>query len=208
MLRKLQDQLAWHLETAIRILRLTPLWVLLVPAAGALAIYELNRCSTIAPCLTKDNAEFISPIILAVGVVIGAWLAATRPHVYYKWQALFALALFLRELHFRGTNSGFYIALILLIWFASEFRDRMEPFISDRTVVTLLMAVLWTYFISKTFDRHYWDPVLTGRVEEDLFEENLEVEGHLIWVALVIVSIFRGGTRRMSPPPGGGHDTA
>jgi len=201
MLRFLREQFAWHLETAVRLLRLTPPWVLLVPVVGAFAIYELNRCPAIAPCLTKDSAEFYSPIILSVGVVVGAWLAATRGHVYYKWQALFALALFLRELHFRGTNSGFYVALILLIWFASQFRDRMEPFISNKTTVTLLMAVLWTYFVSKTFDRHYWDPLLTGRVEEDLFEENLEIEGHLIWVVLVIVSIFQRPRPGAVPPP-------
>lgn len=179
---------SWHWTTAMRLLRLTPPWVLLVPAAGALVIALLNTQPAIAPYLTKDSAEIISPIILAFGVAIGAWLAATRPEPYYKWLAVFGLCLFLRELHFRGTNTGFYIAIVVLIWWASHARDRLEPFISNKTVVTLLMAVLWTYFISKTFDRHLWDRAMTGTLSRDLFEENLEILGHLLFVLLVIVS--------------------
>lgn len=190
MTERLTAAAAWHATTGTRILRLTPPWVLLVPAAGALAIYFLNAVPGLAPYLDKESAEIVSPIILVVGVVIGVWLAATRPHPYYKWLALFALCLFLRELHFRGTNTGFYIALVLLIGWASHARDRLEPFISNRTVVTLLMSVLWTYFISKTFDRHLWDGLMTGSLTRDLFEENLEILGHVLFVGLVVVSLL------------------
>lgn len=188
MREQLSAAISWHWTTAMRLLRITPPWVLLVPAAGALVIALLSTRPTIAPYLTKDSAEIISPIILAIGVAIGAWLAATRAEPYYKWLAVFALCLFLRELHFRGTNTGFYIAIVALIWWASHARDRLEPFISNRTVVTLLMAVLWTYFISKTFDRHLWDQAMTGTLTRDLFEENLEILGHLLFVLLVMVS--------------------
>jgi hypothetical protein len=191
---------AWHTATAIGILRATPPWVLLVPAAGALAIYVLSTNPAIAPYLSKDSAELISPLILAVGVVIGAWLAAARPEPYYKWLAIFALCLFLRELHFRGTNTGFYIALVVLIWWASQARERLEPFISNRTIVTFLMSVLWTYFISKTFDRHMWDGEMTGGLTRDLFEENLEILGHVLFVALVVVSALVDGAVPVPAP--------
>jgi hypothetical protein len=105
-----------------------------------------------------------------------------------QWLAVFVLCLFLRELHFRGTNTGFYIALVALIWWASHARDRLEPFISNKTIVTLLMSVLWTYAVSKTFDRHLWDAAMTGGLSRDLFEENLEILGHLLFVLLVMVS--------------------
>lgn len=193
MLGRAGGQIAWHTETAARILRTTPPWVLLVPALGAVVIYLLNTLPAVAPYLSKETAEITSPIILAVPLVIAAGLAATRPRVYYKWLALFALALFLRELHFQGTNTGFYIAIVLLIGWASFARDRLEPFISNKVVVTILMSMLWTYAVSKTFDRRIWDSLLTAGITNDLFEENLEIMGHIMFFLLVVASLFVDG---------------
>lgn len=179
---------AWHAATAGRVLRATSPWALLVPAVGALAIAGLDTQPAVAPYLTKASAEILSPMVLAIGTTVAVWLAATRPHVYYKWQALFVFACFLRELHFQGTNTGFYIAAVLLLGWVSHARERLEPFISDRRIMTLLVSVLWTYFISKTFDRHLWDGLLTGVPMRDLFEENLELLGHILLVVLVLVS--------------------
>jgi hypothetical protein len=193
MIDRVSAVAVWHVETALRVLRATSPWVVLVPVAGALGIYLLHTFPAIVPYLDKPHAEFISPIILAAGLVIAVGFASWRPEVYFDWLALFALALFLRELHFRGTNTGFYAALFALIWWASYAREHMEPFISARPIATLLMAVLWTYFVSKTFDRHLWDAEMVGGMSRDLFEENLEVLGHVLFVALVIVSaIFAG----------------
>ena len=196
MREQVSAAVSWHWTTAVRLLRMTPPWVLAVPLLGAIVIVALNTLPWVAPYLTKDSAEIISPIILAVGVVVAGWLAATRPAPYYKWLAVFALCLFLRELHFRTTNTGFYIAIVVLLWWASHARDRLEPFFSNRTIVTLLMAVLWTYAVSKTFDRHLWDGLMTGSLSRDLFEENLEILGHLLFVVLVMVS---GAIRIASP---------
>lgn len=190
----------WHWDTAVRVLRATPAWVLLVPLAGMLVIYVLNTSPAIAPFLDKEHAEFIAPVILAFGVIIAAALAATRLEPYFYWLAIFAFCLFLRELHFRGTNTGFYIAFVLLIWWASHARERLEPFISDRRIASLLMAVLWTYLVSKTFDRHVWDSQMTGGMSRDLFEENLENLGHVLFVVLVIVSAFVDGPLPLERP--------
>lgn len=190
MRERLRVEAAWHIGTARRLLGMTPPWVVTVPVLGALAVYGLSTIPAVAPCLDKATAEFLSPVILAAALAAAAWLTR-RPHPYYRWQALFALALLLRELHFEGTNTGFYIALVLLLGWASAARDRLEPFFSDRRVVTLFMAMLWTYAVSKTLDRHYWDPLLRpAGLTNDLFEENLEILGHLLFLALVAVSML------------------
>lgn len=180
---------AWHLETAKRLLGATPFWVWLVPALGAVVFYALDQVPAVSPYLEKDSAEIFSPIVLGVGVLLGGWLAVTRRHVYDMWQLAFGLSLFMRELHFQGTNTGFYIALVVLLAWASHARDRLEPFISDRRIVAAMMAMLWTYAITKVLDRGYIDDWLPGgRPSRDLFEENLELMGHVIFVTLVIVS--------------------
>lgn len=193
MLERLGAEARWHWETGLRILGLTPPWVLVVPAVAALVIYLLNTSAAIAPFLTKEAAEIASPIILAVPLALATWLAATRPHVYYKWLALFALSLFLRELHFQGTNTGFYVAIVLLLGWASFARERLEPFFSNRAVVTLLTTIIWVYLVSKSFDRHVWDHVLPAGTTSNLFEENLEIVGHLLFFVLTVVSVFVDG---------------
>lgn len=194
MRERLSVLAAWHWGTAVQVLsRMSP-WALLVPVAGVAAIYLLNMSPAISPYLDKPHAEFISPLILALGVVVSAALTATRLEPYFDWLALWALALFLRELHFQGTNTGFYIAIVLLLGWASTARDRLEPFISNKGMVTLLMAILWTYAVSKTFDRHYWDAVLPAGITNNLFEENLEILGHVLVVVLVVVSAFADGS--------------
>jgi hypothetical protein len=60
--------------------------------------------------------------------------------------------------------------------------------------------VLWTYFISKTFDRHMWDGEMTGGLTRDLFEENLEILGHVLFVALVVVSALVDGAVPVPAP--------
>jgi len=202
MIERVGTAVAWHAGTAQRVIRVTSPWVVLVPVGGALGIYLLHAIPAAIPYLDKDHAEFVSPIILAVGLVLAVCLAAWRREPYFDWLALFSLALFLRELHFRGTNTGFYIALVALIWWASHARERLEPFISSTRIASLLAAVLWTYFISKTFDRHLWDAEMAGGLSRDLFEENLEILGHVLWVALVVLSAFvEGAPTPPTPTP-------
>lgn len=186
---------AWHMETAGRLLRLTPPWILLIPVVGAVVLYGLNLDPTLASRLDKETAEIVAPVILAGGILLAGWLTLTRGHVYYKWQLVFAISLFLRELHFQGTNTGFYIALVVLLVWASHARDRLEPFISDRRIVTATMAMLWTYFITKLLDRGYLDGGLPAGTTRDLFEENLEILGHTIFIVLVVLSfrVLRAG---------------
>lgn len=168
---------------------MTPLWVLLIPFAGAAVLYGLDRYPAVSPHLKKDAAEIYSPMVLFVGVVLAGWLATTRRHTYDKWLFLFAVSLFLRELHFQGTNTGFYIALVVLLVWASHARDRLEPFFSDRRIVVPMMAILWTYAITKVLDRGYADGVIPGgRMSRDLLEENLELLGHAMFVMLVVIS--------------------
>jgi hypothetical protein len=200
MLKRLSTAVDWHWTTITRTWQQTPLWIFAVPAVAVAVIYLLNASGAVAPYLTKEVAEISSPIILSIPLAIATWLAATRTHVYYKWQALFALALFLRELHFTGTNSGFYIAIVLLLGWASTARERLEPFFSNRTIVTLLATIIWVYLVSKTFDRRVWDPILPAGTTNDLFEENLELLGHTLFLTLTVVSAVVGSKAAATSP--------
>jgi hypothetical protein len=183
----IKTALNWHLDTARQVYGILPLWILLTPLLFMLLLYGLEQTPFNA-YLDKDSAEIAAPAILAIAFAISLWQIKSRHHVYFKWQAFFAAILFFRELHFYGTNNGFYIGFILMMWWASKNRERLLPYFANRTIVSLIVLIVWTYLVSKSFDRHYWDALLPAGIESDLFEENLEIIGHLMFAGLVLIS--------------------
>ena len=64
--------------------------------------------------------------------------------------------------------------------------------------MTVLTTIIWVYLVSKTLDRHMWDRILPAGTTNDLFEENLEIVGHVLFLVLTVVSACVDGA---SPPP-------
>ena len=187
MLKVLEDEFSWHCSTAAHLLRIIPVWVLVVPFAAMICFYELDKFPLLSPYLAKKRAEVVGPVIVFLALIYATSLAHNRSHVYFTWQALFALAVFLRELHFWGTNTGFLIALPLLIRWASRHRERLQPYIYDKRIVTLMACVLWTYLVSQIFDWFILDDLIP-KATADVLEENLEAFGHLLFFVQVAVS--------------------
>jgi hypothetical protein len=73
---------------------------------------------------------------------------------------------------------------VLMMWWASANRERLNPYFSSRYIVSLVVLLIWVYLISKSFDRHMWDNLLPKNLASDLFEENLEISGHLLFLLL------------------------
>ena len=177
----------WHTETARQLYAVMPFWILLLPIAFMAILLGLDQ-TPLSMWMNKESAEIAAPSILAIALALALWQIKSNSHVYFKWQAFFAVILFFRELHFYGTNNGFYIGFILMIWWASKHRERLLPYFNNRMIVSLILLIIWTYLISKTFDRHYWDELLPAGIESDLFEENLELIGHMLFTGLVVIS--------------------
>ena len=178
----------WHLETARQAYAVLPAWLLLLPFLLMPLLYALDQ-TWLSAYLTKDYSEVTALVVLSAALPLAIWPLFNNPQTYYKWQFLLGLALFFREWHFYGTNNGFYLAFVLLVWWASRYRDRLQPFFRQRWMVGLFATAVWSYLISKTFDRHYWDDLMPAGVASDLIEENLEVFGHLLFLGLVITSL-------------------
>lgn len=183
----MKQSIKWHLESINQVLINTPIWIYFAPLLFMLILVGLDQ-TALSAYLDKDTAETTAPIILCASLVFTLWQVKKNAHVYFKWLAFFAFILFVRELHFYGTNNGFYIGFLLMIWWASRYRERLMPFFQNKMIVSFVVLIVWTYLISKSFDRHYWDNILPAGIESDLFEENLELVGHLLFFNLVIFS--------------------
>lgn len=183
----IKTSLDWHTDTARQLYKAMPIWILFLPLLFMLLLYGLDQ-TALSQWMTKDSAEIAAPGILGIALLAALWQMKSHAHAYFKWQAFFALILFFRELHFYGTNNGFYIGFVLMMWWASKHRERLLPYFNNRTIVSFIVLIIWTYLISKSFDRHYWDNLIPAGVESDLFEENLELIGHLLFTSLVVIS--------------------
>jgi hypothetical protein len=101
---------------------------------------------------------------------------------------LLSIALFCRELHFWGTNNGIYLAILLLVWYASRNAHRMQAFLHSRVQVSLFGGAMFTYALTKTFDRGYWKFIAGWPDWQDTMEESLESIAHLLILVLVLAS--------------------
>jgi len=189
--------LQWHFQTVKDIVRLTPVWIYILPL-GFMAVLLGLHYTAFQSYLSKGTSEFIAPIILTISFVISLILIKKNPHRFSKWLGIFAFILLMRELHFWGTNNGFYIGFVLLMWWASRYRETLQPYLSDKRIISLLVLIIWAYFISKTFDRHYWDAYLPTGVTNDLFEENLEMFGHVLFLGLVLFCLRLSRQKQVS----------
>lgn len=180
-----------HIESAKLAVLGTPYWVWPMPLLLCAAILLILQ-TPIGWFTEKPVQEIVAPVVLGITAVLALF-------VYYRVRAFFTLllacfawALFLRELHFLGTNNGFYVAVILLAWLASSRRDAIHQFLRRRSIGALLSCSLWTYFVTKLIDRHYLSFLPEYVDWHDSVEESLETLGHLMVFALVVVALRVG----------------
>jgi len=188
---------------AWQLLRRCSWMVLLVPGLTALMVL-VSVYSSWHSLMRKGFQELAAPATLAFATLLagaalvrrtGGATGLLRRHPFLMWQVVLVISLFCRELHFRGTNNGIYVVLIVLLWCLARHHKRMQPFVHSRMVISLLFGALWAYGVAKTFDRGYWRAWFPA-VEplRDAFEESIETTGHLLILFMVILS-WRLATR-------------
>jgi hypothetical protein len=190
---RLHTALAFHLGNLLALLRRASPWVLAVPvlATGLIVLCQHTPARGI---IEKATEEIVGPCVLAVATLVSLVFWARAGDFHSRWLALLSAALFCRELHFFGTNNGIYLVMILLLWYASRHLDSMRPLLDSRAAVSLFCAAIWTYLISKTFDRAYWGFIPVWHDWQDSVEETLETTAHLLILSLVVTSYIRRGT--------------
>ena len=190
---RLRQAWAAHVQNLRAVLRQLSPWMLLVPlaATGGIAIVLNSPAGWLTDKITQ---EIVGPSILAVAALVALVFWVETRHFYGKCLFLLSGALFCRELHFWGTNDGIYLMLILIFWHASSRFEATKPFTADRSQVNLLVCALWTYFITKTFDRAWWWFLPGWKNWHDNLEETLESFGHLTILMLAATCYLRFGS--------------
>ncbi|MDA7948626.1 MAG: hypothetical protein MPJ78_14260 [Hyphomicrobiaceae bacterium] len=168
-----------------------PIWVWLAPIGVALIVIVLIH-TPLSRVFEKPVQEIIAPVV--IGLAAGLSLVAhyRLRKLFTLMLACFALALFARELHFKGTNAGFYVAIVVLAVWATLKWKQIREFFGDRGIAGLLTCAFWTFFITKLLDRHYLSFLPGYTVWHNYVEETLETFGHVMVFALIIATLHLG----------------
>lgn len=180
-----------HLTSAKTALLGTPYWVWPLPLLLGAGIL-LMRQSPIGWFTEKPVQEIAAPVVIGLAAVLALFVHRWVRAFFTLLLACFAGVLFLRELHFSGTGTGAYAAIILLAWWASSRRDEIRDFLKWPSIRGLLGGSLWTYLITKMFDRHYFSFLPDYLSWHDNVEESLETLAHVMVLALVVMTLRLG----------------
>lgn len=183
-----------HFESAKMALLNIPFWVWPLPFLFCVVIL-LIRQSPIGWMTEKPNQEIIAPTVICLTAILVLFVHRWTRELFTLMLACLVWALFMRELHFFGTSRALYITVIVLAVMASYKRDELAEFLSQRAIGTLLPLALWTYFVSKQFDRHVFSFLPDYVLWHDNVEETLETCGHVLTFSLVIATLRYASTR-------------
>ena len=129
---------------------------------------------------------------LAIGVLCYATILSImrliwgrRP--FFLWLTGLCLALLCREIHFDGTSTGFYIALVALIAVALIKYPVLSEYLDTRIVLTLLASAFFCYFLTQTLDQQWWRFAIGKPDWSPPLEEFVEVLGHFY---ILLITIF------------------
>lgn len=184
-----------HAESAKDAFIGIPLWVWPVPALLCVVILLILQ-TPFGWITAKPTQEIAAPVVSSLmaglALCVHYWMRTTFTLIL----ACFAVAIFFRELHFPGTNTGFYIAVVILAAWASAKREDIRDFLGERWIAGLLACAVWTYFVSKLFDRHYLSFLPNYVAWENNAEESLETLGHVMVFAAVVVTLRLGSLQQ------------
>lgn len=175
-------------KTAVDVLKSISLLVWLLPFVLSLVIWAITK-TPIGWMTEKPVQEIVAPVVIgmtaALVLAVHRWVG-TR---FSLLLACFVWSLFFRELHFWGTNNGFYIALVAIIIWGWLSRSQISEFLQCRVIRFLLSGAFMIYLLSKIVDRGYLAFLPDFVVWRHNLEETLETCGHLMVFALVVMTL-------------------
>lgn len=134
----------------------------------------------------KGLHESLAPVLLLLVEVVFLYCVLACRCRTGLWFSVLTAALFCREWHFVGTNTGIKVALVVMGLWAYAWRDKL---IVDTHLKAWTVATFATYFISQFIARRGLR-FLDFALEDELnvpWEEVLETTAHLM---LIVVSVI------------------
>ena len=174
--------------TTMHILKNIPVFVWPLPILFALIVVALSY-TQLGWMTEKPEQEIVAPVIIGMTAGLVIFVHRWVGERFSLLLALFVWSLFMRELHFWGTNNGFYLAFIAIVIWSWVSRAQLAQFLECYAIRSFLSCALLFYAFSKVMDRGYLAFLPDFRSWHHNLEETLESGGHLLVFCLVIVTL-------------------
>lgn len=138
----------------------------------------------------KDFQEVLGPALLAAAVVLAIYLWTVERHVCRAWMICLPAALLCREVHFSGTGTGIYVALVLIGIYSVRHRRSLQPVWNCRLTSCLWLGACSWYMLAVTVDSGVWKFLPHSHWWSVNLEETLESGGHLAILLGVLFSVL------------------
>lgn len=185
---RLSEFVVSNLKSAAFVVRSIPVLMWLMPIILSIVIWAATK-TPLGWITEKPVQEIAAPVVIglsaALVLAVHRWVGAK----FSLLLACFVWSLFLRELHFWGTNNGFYIALVVLVIWGWLSRSQMGDFLEHTSIRYYLSGAFLIYLLSKIVDRGYLAFLPDFATWRHNLEETLETCGHILVFCLVVMTL-------------------
>jgi hypothetical protein len=127
----------------------------------------------------KDFQEVLGPSLLTAAVLVASYLCWVDWHPSRAWMLCLPTALLCREIHFSGTGTGIYVALVAIAIYAIKHRRTLQPVWNCHVTTCLWLGAVSWYVLAVSVDSGAWKFLPYSRWWSVNLEETLESGGHL-----------------------------
>ncbi len=177
------------------IIRQFPYWILAVIALLFIAVIGLAY-TPFGWVTSKPVQEVVAPIIIGIAAAYSLFVHWRLREKFTLVLLVFVVSLFSRELHFYGTNNGFYIAFVIVVLWSWWDRRELARWYSFRCVRALVPLCISIYLLTKILDRGYLGFLPEFQFWRHNAEETMESLGHAVTLLLLFYTYKVG--RRIS----------
>ncbi|MBL4647209.1 MAG: hypothetical protein COA52_13240 [Hyphomicrobiales bacterium] len=174
-------------------IRKFPYWIFALIAVLFVAIVGLSY-TPIGWVTSKPVQEIIAPIIIGIAAACSLFVHWKLREKFSLILLVFVVSLFSRELHFYGTNNGFYIAFIFIVLWSWWERRELAQWYGFRCIRTLVPLCISIYLVTKILDRGYFSFLPEFSLWRHNAEETMETIGHLA-ILLLLFYTYKAGIR-------------
>lgn len=143
----------------------------------------------------KDFQEILGPSLLGGAVLVGLFQCLLRPSACRFWLLSLPAVLLCRELHFAGTGTGVYVALIAIVVTAVRHERRLSPIWNCRHICGCLFAAACLYGLAVSVDSGVWKFLPLAQWWGVNLEETLESSGHSFILAAILCGVVLADKR-------------
>ena len=173
-----------------RVFLIAPLGILLIAI-----IFEPQRDIFVI----KIVPEIMALVLTGAAVAVSGFRLRIEDNPLVLLMFAFCLAFFSREIHFAGTSTGVYIAVVAIGVWAWRWRERLVAPVNTGQFKSWLFAAGWTYFLALLIQRRFFKHVFPESLlnwEHAMhvpMEEWMEVLAH----ALLLLTVLSGFNRKL-----------